>query len=89
MNGTNGNSQIPKAPITHKMLADWAGAQVVKDAESLLSKGLVLEADYDPPFIRGAILWNNRELRTGLKMLGNGMVENQCPCYANRGHGDQ
>jgi SNF2 family DNA or RNA helicase len=87
MNGPNGNSSPQKAPITHKMLTDWAGPQVVRDAESLLSKGLVLEANYDPPFIRGAILWNNRELRTGLKMLGNGMVENQCPCYANRERG--
>ena len=75
------------APLTEKMLVDWAGAQVVREAKSLVDRGLVLEAEHDPPEIRGAILWNNHALRTSLRVLPDGNVESQCPCYANRERG--
>ncbi|MCX7591964.1 MAG: hypothetical protein N2255_10100, partial [Kiritimatiellae bacterium] len=74
-------------PFTRKTLVDWAGVQVLKDAESLVERGLVLEARYEPPFVRGAILWSNRPLRTALKILSTALVENLCPCYANRERG--
>jgi superfamily II DNA or RNA helicase len=72
-----------KPPITQKMLVDWAGPEVLREAESLVSRGLVLEAAYDPPLIKGAVLWNNRSFKTSLKLLSNGMVESQCPCWTN------
>jgi superfamily II DNA or RNA helicase len=78
----NGNGARP--PITHKMLVDWAGAQAVRDAEAILSKGLVLQAEYEPPRVKGIILWNNRELHTALRMLPDGTVDNECPCYASK-----
>jgi len=74
-------------PITKKRLVDWAGAQTLRDAESLVERGLVLEAEYDPPLIKGAILWNNRTLTTSLKLHEDGTVESLCPCYANRERG--
>jgi superfamily II DNA or RNA helicase len=71
------------APITRKRLKDWAGEQVVHEAESIVERGLVIDATYEDPFIKGTILWNNRDLLTSLKILPDGNVENRCPCYAN------
>lgn len=69
------------------MLIDWAGAQIVRDAEVMVEKGLVLEADFDDSCIKGSVLWNNRPLKTGLRILQDGTVENLCPCYANKERG--
>jgi superfamily II DNA or RNA helicase len=66
------------------MLVGWAGSQVVHDAEALVSKGLVLRADYAPPRISGTLLWNNHELHAALRVLPDGTVENECPCYASK-----
>ena len=74
-------------PITKKLLIDWAGRDVVREAESLVDRGLVLEAEYDPPYIRGAVLWSNRELKTALRLLPEGTVESECPCWTNRERG--
>ncbi len=70
-------------PITRKRLLDWAGEQVVHEAESIVERGLVLDASYDDTCIKGTILWNNRDLNTSLNILPDGNVENACPCYAN------
>lgn len=74
-------------PFTYKTLLDWAGRQTVREAEELVRRGAVLRADYDHPHISGAILWNNRELQTGLRLISKTLVENDCPCYANRERG--
>ena len=74
-------------PITKKKLVDWAGAEVVRDAEALVKQGLVLEATYKPPMISGSVLWNNRALKTSLEVLEDGNVENGCPCYASKERG--
>lgn len=73
--------------LTRKKLIEWAGEQVVRDAESLVARGVVMEAEYVPGHLRGVVLWNNRRLNTGLRLLENGHVENQCPCYDNRERG--
>ena len=73
--------------ITRKILVGWAGFRVVQDAESLVDRGLVMEALYDPPYIRGSVLWHNRPLKTALKILPDGSVENECPCWANTERG--
>ncbi len=69
------------------MLVDWAGSEVVRLAESMVSRGLVLNATFEAPFVRGAIHWNNRSLQTGVKLLADGNVESHCPCYDNRERG--
>ena len=74
-------------PITRKVLVDWAGEQVLRDAESMVDNGLVVDAQYQPPFIKGIVLWNSRELKTSLKLLDDGTVESQCPCWANKERG--
>ena len=72
-----------RLPFTRKKLIEWAGHDVVRDAESMIKRGLLLQADYEPPNIVGAVLWNNRELKTSLTLLPDGNVESHCPCYAN------
>jgi len=76
-----------RVPITRKMLLDWGGERVLHDAESLVRRGLVEEAVYEPPYVRGTVLWSNRPLRTALKLLEDGTVESQCPCWANTERG--
>ena len=58
-----------RVPITKKMLIDWGGARVYRDAELLVDNGRVLEAVYEPPRIQGSLLWNNRQFKTSLRML--------------------
>jgi len=76
-----------KLPFTLKILENWAGAQVLRDAEIMADKGLVVEAVYEPPLISGAVMWNNRPLKTALRILPDGHVESLCPCFANKERG--
>ncbi len=75
------------SPITRKLLTDWGGERTLQDAERLVKKGLVLEADYDPPRISGAILRNNRALKTSARVRPDGGLDSDCPCYTNRERG--
>ena len=74
-------------PLSLKRLENWAGLQVVRDATVLTQQGLVLTAAYDPPYVKGSLLHNNREFYTKMRILKDGNVENECPCYANRERG--
>ena len=67
-------------PITSKMVASWAGPRIFRDGQALLDRGLVQEALYEPPFIRGSVQWAGRPLRTAAKLLADGSVESNCPC---------
>lgn len=72
-----------RLPFTYKKLIAWAGSQTVSEAEMLVNKGAVLEANYEPPFIKGSILYNNRSFATSMKILKDGNVESMCPCRLN------
>ena len=76
-----------RLPFTRKILIDWAGQQVVNDADAMVERGAVLQAEFDDPTIKGAIRWNNRELNTSLTIMSGAMVDNHCPCYANQERG--
>lgn len=76
-----------KLPFTRKILTDWAGARVFREAQSLHDQGYVRKVEYDPPNVRGEIARGNRPMRSGLKVLPDGSAENQCPCYDNRERG--
>ena len=70
--------------LTKKKLIDWAGKTTVKEAESIINKSLVLEVNYEPNLISGTVLVNNWPMKTSLKILPDGYVENLCPCSASR-----
>jgi len=76
-----------KPPFTLKMLENWAGAQVLRDAEIMVEKGMVLEASFAPPIISGSVMSNNRPMKTALKIRPDGHVESLCPCRANKERG--
>ncbi|MCK5849476.1 MAG: DEAD/DEAH box helicase family protein, partial [Kiritimatiellae bacterium] len=76
-----------KLPFTKKTLKDWAGYQVLKDAESLIKHDQVFSAEYNHPSVSGIILWNNRKLNTSFKILPDGNIESHCPCYNNKERG--
>ncbi|MFO7535631.1 MAG: SNF2-related protein [Kiritimatiellia bacterium] len=67
-------------PVTQKMLVDWAGPSVFRDGQILFENGLVKEAEFEPPHIRGTILRAGRAMRTAARILPNGSAENACPC---------
>lgn len=73
--------------LTRKRLVDWAGEQVVREAEGLVDRGLVMEVQVDPPWVRGAVLWNHYPLRTSFEILSSGLIESHCPCRLNRERG--
>ncbi|MBN1671208.1 MAG: DEAD/DEAH box helicase [Kiritimatiellae bacterium] len=74
-------------PVTQKMLMEWGGARVFHDAKLLLDEGRVLHATYEPPVVRGELLWNNRPFSTAFSILADGSVESRCPCRFNREQG--
>ena len=74
-------------PLTRKRLIDWAGETVVAEADRLVAGGQVLSAAYDPPLVRGAIARGNRPMQTALRILDDGNVESECPCWSNRERG--
>lgn len=70
-----------KLPFTQKVLMDWAGPRVFREAQSLHNQGYVQEVSIEPPIVSGVILRGNRPLRSSLKILSDGSAENLCPCY--------
>lgn len=46
-----------------------------------------MTAEVDYPYIKGSLMHNNREFKTRLRILPDGNVESECPCYANRERG--
>ncbi len=67
-------------PFTQKILMDWAGATVFRDARALFDRGAVRQAEYTPPVLKGAIAWGNREIKTAARVLDDRSCENLCPC---------
>ena len=74
-------------PFTHKVLLDWAGPQVFRDAKLLFERGAVQLVSFEPPFIRGTVSFGNRSISSQSKLLTDGTVENLCPCRDNQERG--
>ncbi len=73
--------------LTLKRLMDWAGPRKFEEGRHLYQKGAVLHLEYEPPVVRGEILYGARNLRTEFRLLADGSVESHCPCYDNRERG--
>jgi superfamily II DNA or RNA helicase len=76
-----------KLPFTMKLLEDWGGVHVLRQAQGLVERGQVVEASFEPPLIKGAVVTNERAMKTALKLLPNGHVESLCPCWDNKERG--
>lgn len=74
-------------PFTQKMLMEWAGPAVFRDAQTLLERGAVQVVSFEPPFIRGTLSYGNRSLDTRSKICQDGTCESFCPCRDNQERG--
>ncbi len=74
-------------PFTQKVLLDWAGPQVFRDAKMLFERGAVQVVSFEPPFIRGTVAFGNRSINSSSKVLTDGTCENLCPCRDNQERG--
>lgn len=74
-------------PFTQKMLMDWAGAAVFRDAQTLYERGAVQESQFEPPMIRGVLSFGNRTINTRAKVHADGTCENLCPCRDSQERG--
>ena len=72
-----------KLPFTYKMLQGWGGAVTFRDGLTLFERGLVLDAVFEDPHMKGSISWGSRSIRTGAKILPDHSCENRCPCRDN------
>ncbi len=68
--------------FTRKMLMDWGGPDVFRAGLAMFEKGLVLDATFEPPLIKGIIKNGTSRLNCRFLLRPNGSAENQCPCYA-------
>ena len=72
-----------KLPFTHKMLQDWGGAVTFRDGLALHERGLVGDAAFEAPFMKGTIAWGSRTIKTAARILPDHSCENRCPCRDN------
>lgn len=72
-----------KLPITQKILQNWGGAVTFRDGQTLFDRGLVLDAEFEHPVMRGILSWGSRSIKTAAKILPDLSCENLCPCRDN------
>jgi len=72
-----------KLPFTYKMLQGWGGTVTFRDGKTLFERGLVLDAAYEEPIIKGTLSWGSRSIKTAAKLLPDHSCENLCPCRDN------
>lgn len=72
-----------KLPFTTKMLQNWGGAVTFRDGLTLFERGVVLEAAFEPPLLKGTLSWGSRSIKTAANILPDHSCENLCPCRDN------
>lgn len=76
-----------KIPFTHKMLEDWAGPRTYRDSKILFDNNRVETVKYEHPFVSGVLNIGPRGMKTKFELLPDGLIDNHCPCRANREQG--
>ncbi len=66
--------------FSQKLLKEWAGEAVFRDARLLYERGAVLDVAFDPPYLEGTLSFGNRSLKTRAKIDKDGTCDNLCPC---------
>ena len=74
-------------PVTRKMLEDWSGVRVFREAMQLFKRGAVSHVEYAAPCICGTIEIGSRTMKSSVEILPDGSAENRCPCHASRERG--
>jgi len=73
--------------ITEKLLVSLGGWSAMKEARALRDAGLVREATYEPPVLRGRVVSGGKEMPAGLRLKNPVDIENLCPCRDSRVRG--
>ena len=73
--------------LTEKLLINAGGWDAIRHARGIREAGRVSGANWVPPMLQGFVREGERELRSGLKILGESNVENICTCRASREFG--
>jgi superfamily II DNA or RNA helicase len=69
------------------LLAKLAGWEVVKQARALVATGRVLNSEWQPPNLRGAVQEGSTTYRAGLVIRSASDADNLCPCRDSRQRG--
>ena len=73
--------------LTEKFLIAMGGWQAFKEARALHAAGRVLEASYEPPWLKGRLADSGKSFLAGLKLRNAIDVENLCSCRDSRVRG--
>lgn len=73
--------------LTEKLLVSLGGWPVFQQAKALHASGLISEAAYEPPLLKGKIEQGGKQFFAGLKLKNPIDVENLCPCRESRVRG--
>ncbi|HEY5778001.1 MAG TPA: SNF2-related protein [Terrimicrobiaceae bacterium] len=73
--------------LTEKLLISMGGWQAFKEARALHAAGRVVEANYEPPVLKGRLAEGGRSFLAGLKLKNAIDVENLCSCRDSRVRG--
>lgn len=66
--------------FSQKLLMDWAGVAIYRDAKLLYDRGAVQDVDFSPPILEGTLSFGNRSLKSKARIQPDGTCENLCPC---------
>lgn len=66
--------------FTQKLLKEWAGDAVFRDARLLYERGAVLDVDFNNTILEGNLSFGNRSLKSRARIARDGTCENLCPC---------
>ncbi|MEX1118294.1 MAG: SNF2-related protein [Terrimicrobiaceae bacterium] len=73
--------------LTEKFLVSLGGWPAFGRAKALHDAGMVSEAAYDPPLLRGKIREGGKQFLSGLRIKSSSDIENLCPCRESRQRG--
>ncbi len=72
-----------KLPFTYKMLQNWGGAVTFRDGVTLFERGVVMDAAFEAPLLKGTLTWGSRSIKSSARILPDQSCENLCPCRDN------
>lgn len=73
--------------LTEKLLVSLGGWPVFQQAKALHAAGVISDAVYEPPLLKGKIDQGGKQFLAGLKLKNPIDVENLCPCRDSRVRG--
>ena len=70
--------------LTRQLIEGWGGPDVYDKAERAVKRGAVLKAEMEGDVISGLYAQASSTISCRFKVLSNGLVESDCPCFKNR-----